>query len=213
MVDAEPGRRRSAWSCSPGTRPTTRSRCSPRTATARLGHGAGPGRRRRPDLGRARARRAAGAARLGAGARQPGRRPAAHGQVRRPRSRSWRWPARPSTGCTPGWPTGCASGRTEAEVGADIAAAILEEGHAGVDFTIVGSGPNGASPHHELSDRDGAGRRPRRRRHRRGDRHRLPLGLHPHLRRRRRRRRPRSPSGTPCCRPPRRRRRPRSGRA
>jgi Xaa-Pro aminopeptidase len=44
-------------------------------------------------------------------------------------------------------------GRTEAEVGADIAAAILEEGHVGVDFTIVGSGPNGASPHHELSDR------------------------------------------------------------
>ena len=44
-------------------------------------------------------------------------------------------------------------GRTEAAVGADIAAAILEEGHVGVDFTIVGSGPNGASPHHELSDR------------------------------------------------------------
>jgi Xaa-Pro aminopeptidase len=44
-------------------------------------------------------------------------------------------------------------GRTEAEVGADIAAAILAEGHAGVDFTIVGSGPNGASPHHELSGR------------------------------------------------------------
>ena len=44
-------------------------------------------------------------------------------------------------------------GRTEAAVGADIAAAILEEGHVGVDFTIVGSGPNGASPHHEVSDR------------------------------------------------------------
>jgi Xaa-Pro aminopeptidase len=44
-------------------------------------------------------------------------------------------------------------GRTEAQVGADIAAAILAEGHAAVDFTIVGSGPNGASPHHELSDR------------------------------------------------------------
>jgi len=44
-------------------------------------------------------------------------------------------------------------GRTEAEVGADIAAAILEEGHVGVDFTIVGSGPNGASPHHDVSDR------------------------------------------------------------
>jgi Xaa-Pro aminopeptidase len=44
-------------------------------------------------------------------------------------------------------------GRTEAEVGADIARAILEEGHVAVDFTIVGSGPNGASPHHELSGR------------------------------------------------------------
>jgi Xaa-Pro aminopeptidase len=44
-------------------------------------------------------------------------------------------------------------GRTEAEVGADIAAAILEEGHVSVDFVIVGSGANGASPHHELSDR------------------------------------------------------------
>jgi len=44
-------------------------------------------------------------------------------------------------------------GRTEAEVGAAVGAAILAEGHVGVDFTIVGSGPNGASPHHELSDR------------------------------------------------------------
>jgi Xaa-Pro aminopeptidase len=44
-------------------------------------------------------------------------------------------------------------GRTEAEVGADIGRAIVEEGHAAPDFTIVGSGPNGASPHHELSDR------------------------------------------------------------
>ncbi len=49
-------------------------------------------------------------------------------------------------------------GRTEAAVGADIAAAILAEGHVAVDFTIVGSGPNGASPHHELSGRTiGAG--------------------------------------------------------
>ncbi|MCZ2816240.1 M24 family metallopeptidase [Modestobacter sp. VKM Ac-2984] len=44
-------------------------------------------------------------------------------------------------------------GRTEAEVGADVAAGILAEGHVGVDFTIIGSGPNGASPHHEVSDR------------------------------------------------------------
>ena len=45
------------------------------------------------------------------------------------------------------------AGRTEAEVAADIAAAIVEEGHAAADFVIVGSGPNGASPHHSVSDR------------------------------------------------------------
>lgn len=44
-------------------------------------------------------------------------------------------------------------GRTEAEVGADIAAAIVEEGHTEADFVIVASGPNSASPHHSLSDR------------------------------------------------------------
>jgi Xaa-Pro dipeptidase len=44
-------------------------------------------------------------------------------------------------------------GRTEAQVGADIAAAIVEEGHAGAAFVIVGSGPNGASPHHDVSER------------------------------------------------------------
>ncbi len=50
----------------------------------------------------------------------------------------------------PGW---LRAGRTERQVAADIADAILEEGHARVDFTIVGSGPNAASPHHEVSDR------------------------------------------------------------
>ena len=44
-------------------------------------------------------------------------------------------------------------GRTEAEVGADIAAAIVEEGHAVAEFVIVGSGPNSASPHHSQSAR------------------------------------------------------------
>ncbi|MFC4032019.1 M24 family metallopeptidase [Streptomyces polygonati] len=44
-------------------------------------------------------------------------------------------------------------GRTEREVARDIAAAIIDAGHATVDFVIVGSGPNGASPHHEVSDR------------------------------------------------------------
>ena len=45
------------------------------------------------------------------------------------------------------------AGRTEFEVAADITAAILEEGHEHADFVIVGSGPNGASPHHEASAR------------------------------------------------------------
>ena len=44
-------------------------------------------------------------------------------------------------------------GRTERQVGKDIADAIIDEGHVRADFVIVGSGPNGASPHHELSGR------------------------------------------------------------
>jgi len=44
-------------------------------------------------------------------------------------------------------------GRTEAQVGADIAAAIVAEGHTEAAFVIVGSGPNGASPHHDVSER------------------------------------------------------------
>ncbi|HVF03349.1 MAG TPA: Xaa-Pro peptidase family protein [Frankiaceae bacterium] len=44
-------------------------------------------------------------------------------------------------------------GRTEREVGRDIADAILTGGNERVNFVIVGSGPNGASPHHDLSDR------------------------------------------------------------
>ena len=50
----------------------------------------------------------------------------------------------------PGW---LQAGRTEREVGTLIAEAILAEGHVQVDFVIVGSGPNAASPHHEVSDR------------------------------------------------------------
>jgi Xaa-Pro aminopeptidase len=50
----------------------------------------------------------------------------------------------------PGW---LRPGLTERAVGALIAEAILAEGHASVDFTIVASGPNAASPHHEVSDR------------------------------------------------------------
>lgn len=44
-------------------------------------------------------------------------------------------------------------GRTEREVAADIIDAILAEGHVSADFAIVAAGPNGASPHHEPSDR------------------------------------------------------------
>ncbi|MGH8795119.1 MAG: M24 family metallopeptidase [Stackebrandtia sp.] len=45
------------------------------------------------------------------------------------------------------------AGRAEAEVARDVAAAILDEGHVGVSFVIVASGPNGASPHHRPGDR------------------------------------------------------------
>jgi Xaa-Pro aminopeptidase len=45
------------------------------------------------------------------------------------------------------------AGRTEAEVARDIADAIVAAGHTTADFVIVASGPNGASPHHEVSDR------------------------------------------------------------
>jgi Xaa-Pro aminopeptidase len=44
-------------------------------------------------------------------------------------------------------------GRTESAVAADIATAMREAGHESVDFTIVASGPNGASPHHHTSGR------------------------------------------------------------
>lgn len=46
-----------------------------------------------------------------------------------------------------------APGRTEREVAADIAAALVAEGHRRADFVIVASGPNAASPHHEPSSR------------------------------------------------------------
>ena len=45
-------------------------------------------------------------------------------------------------------------GRTEADVAADIAEAIVAEGHSQVAFIIVGSGPHGADPHHSYSDRE-----------------------------------------------------------
>jgi Xaa-Pro aminopeptidase len=45
------------------------------------------------------------------------------------------------------------AGRRETEVGADLAGLLREHGHSQVDFTVVGSGPNGANPHHELGER------------------------------------------------------------
>jgi len=50
----------------------------------------------------------------------------------------------------PGW---LRPGRTELQVAADIGDAILAQGHARVDFAIVASGPNAASPHHSAAER------------------------------------------------------------
>src|SRR4051794_10632377 len=44
-------------------------------------------------------------------------------------------------------------GLREEEVAEALAALLKEQGHDTVDFTIVGSGPNGASPHHEPGSR------------------------------------------------------------
>lgn len=44
-------------------------------------------------------------------------------------------------------------GRSEAEVSADLGRRLLAAGHQRVNFAIVGSGPNGASPHHDAGDR------------------------------------------------------------
>lgn len=44
-------------------------------------------------------------------------------------------------------------GRTEKEIAADISARLLAAGHETVEFCIVASGPNSASPHHHPSDR------------------------------------------------------------
>jgi Xaa-Pro aminopeptidase len=44
-------------------------------------------------------------------------------------------------------------GRTEAEVSDDIGRQLVAEGHQRVNFAIVGSGPNSASPHHDATSR------------------------------------------------------------
>jgi Xaa-Pro aminopeptidase len=45
------------------------------------------------------------------------------------------------------------AGRRELDVAADLDSALRAHAHERVDFTIVGSGPNGASPHHEAGHR------------------------------------------------------------
>jgi Xaa-Pro aminopeptidase len=50
----------------------------------------------------------------------------------------------------PGW---LRPGRTERQVAVDVAGEIVAQGHARVDFVVVGSGPNAAKPHHLPSDR------------------------------------------------------------
>jgi Xaa-Pro aminopeptidase len=44
-------------------------------------------------------------------------------------------------------------GRTEAEVSREIGERLVAEGHETVEFAIVGSGPNSASPHHDPGER------------------------------------------------------------
>ena len=44
-------------------------------------------------------------------------------------------------------------GRTEADVAREVRDRLLTEGHELAEFSIVGSGPDSASPHHEPSDR------------------------------------------------------------
>lgn len=44
-------------------------------------------------------------------------------------------------------------GRTERQVSQDISRRLVAEGHQKVNFAIVGSGPNSASPHHEPGGR------------------------------------------------------------
>ena len=45
------------------------------------------------------------------------------------------------------------AGRRERDLAADLTALLKEEGHEEVSFTIVASGPNGASPHHATGER------------------------------------------------------------
>ncbi|MGA2513058.1 MAG: Xaa-Pro peptidase family protein [Candidatus Limnocylindrales bacterium] len=44
-------------------------------------------------------------------------------------------------------------GRTEADISRETRSRLIDEGHDIADFAIVGSGPNGASPHHDAGSR------------------------------------------------------------
>ncbi|MGY0019442.1 M24 family metallopeptidase [Streptomyces sp. cg35] len=45
------------------------------------------------------------------------------------------------------------AGREENDIARELADLLKRFGHSQVDFTVVGSGPNGANPHHEAGDR------------------------------------------------------------
>ncbi|WP_425828305.1 aminopeptidase P family protein [Streptomyces fractus] len=45
------------------------------------------------------------------------------------------------------------AGRKENDIARELSDLLKRFGHSQVDFTVVGSGPNGANPHHEASDR------------------------------------------------------------
>ena len=78
---------------------------------------------------------------------------AARGQGRRTSWPGWRRPAPPPTRTYGEILKVRFAGRRETEVAADLAALLRQFGHEQVDFTVVGSGPNGANPHHEAGER------------------------------------------------------------
>ena len=45
------------------------------------------------------------------------------------------------------------AGRRETDVASDLVGALEAHGHSEVEFTVVGSGPNGANPHHDVGER------------------------------------------------------------
>ena len=127
----------------------------PVAMAARLAGLAPGGGRRRPHLGHVPDRPAGTAAqRRRGGRRRPSPRRCGRSRTR-PRSAPCAGRRPPPTGwrCSSSGGTSPWSGRTEAEVSADLGRRLVDEGHARVNFAIVGSGPNAASPHHEAGAR------------------------------------------------------------